>query len=344
MRIYQRNYSDLKSCLEDIFCNEGMECLKNGSKLVAMLTDLIPQNRGEITIIKRMEEHGILMEFWNACVQKNGNLDRVAYAAVEKLVNWELIDQHRAKACVQAFCQVLRQNQKTSWEANVLQVTDAQYFHRLAPKQAILGEPALPDRKAIATVTFLDTLDEAPVERYDVSQEKNGRVWAWATRNTYYTATVQPGTELFDLYIAADGGINGELCCNRLFYQCFELRTVRLNGCFHTENATRLRMMFSGCMNLRDVDLTGLNTSKVTTMEAMFGGCRCLTALDLSGFQTENVAIMNSMFGNCSELRTLNLSGFDISNVTDFRGMFRGCREDLQTGRPDIWEAAKRAD
>lgn len=79
--------------------------------------------------------------------------------------------------------------------------------------------------------------------------------------------------------------------------------------------ATTLSSLFSGCSNLKSVDLSGLDTSKVTYMDRMFEGCRSLTSLDLSGLDTSHVTDMSWMFEDCSSLTGLDLSGLDTSKV-----------------------------
>ena len=48
--------------------------------------------------------------------------------------------------------------------------------------------------------------------------------------------------------------------------------------------------MFNGCYNLRRLDVSGFNTSKVKNMSDMFSFCENLTQLDTSNFYyTANV-------------------------------------------------------
>ena len=85
------------------------------------------------------------------------------------------------------------------------------------------------------------------------------------------------------------------------------------------------KSMFSEFRNLREIDMTEFDTSKVTTMQTMFNGCRSLTNLDLSNFVTSGVTNMKSMFNGCSSLTSLDLSSFDTRNVTDMSSMFLNC-------------------
>ena len=60
-------------------------------------------------------------------------------------------------------------------------------------------------------------------------------------------------------------------------------------------------------------------------MSVMFGGCSNLTNIDLSSFNTQNVTNMFFMFGRCSNITNINLSSFNTQNVINMKDMFMGC-------------------
>ncbi len=60
--------------------------------------------------------------------------------------------------------------------------------------------------------------------------------------------------------------------------------------------------LFSGCVNLRSVDLSGFNASNLINMERMFFDCNSLRSLDISSLDAGNTANMNDMFLGCSSL------------------------------------------
>ena len=67
--------------------------------------------------------------------------------------------------------------------------------------------------------------------------------------------------------------------------------------------------------DLKTIDLTGLNSSRVTTMEAMFAGSSYLEEIDLSGLDVSNVTNMDYMFESCQILHTIYVSDtWDIGN------------------------------
>ena len=139
---------------------------------------------------------------------------------------------------------------------------------------------------------------------------------------------------------------------NHMFYGCTGLTSVvldsteKVNGkfvYFNTAEVTDMSYMFSSTdlegkqpaakkMNIRSLDVSGLDTSKVTNMSHMFYLCSNsnLTTLDVSGFKTSKVTDMSSMFacygaGTPSYVTALNLSGWDFSNVTTMNRMFDRC-------------------
>ncbi|EII2478783.1 BspA family leucine-rich repeat surface protein, partial [Listeria monocytogenes] len=80
--------------------------------------------------------------------------------------------------------------------------------------------------------------------------------------------------------------------------------------------------MFLGCYNLREFDVSGLDTRAVNNMRAMFANCTSLEELDVSNFDTSSVTIMQNMFQNCTSLEELDVSNFDTRSVTSMAYMF----------------------
>ena len=181
------------------------------------------------------------------------------------------------------------------------------------------GSPTL-TRKQVRSITFLSDASDAPADSWDVFQEQNGSAVAWAVANG----------ELYDLFIASDGGVTApENCCN-LFFGYSNVESIAFNGAFDTSHVTNMSQMFWSCESLTELDVSGFDTSNVTYMVEMFSYCESLTTLDASGFDTSNVTDMDSMFWGCEGLKALDVSGWDTSNVTGMSYMFWGC-ESLTT-------------
>ena len=109
-----------------------------------------------------------------------------------------------------------------------------------------------------------------------------------------------------------------------MFSNCVNLHWVDVSG-FNTSNVTDMSNMFMNCSKLEYVDVTHFNTAKVNNMSGMFYGCTDLSGLDVSGFDTGNVTTMKEMFRDCSSLSTLDISNFNTAKVTTMLGMFFGC-------------------
>ena len=181
------------------------------------------------------------------------------------------------------------------------------------------GSPTL-TRKQVRSITFLSDASDAPADSWAVFQEQNGSAVAWAVANG----------ELYDLFIASDGGVTApENCCN-LFFGYSNVESIAFNGAFDTSHVTNMSQMFWSCESLTELDVSGFDTSNVTYMVEMFSYCESLTTLDASGFDTSNVTDMDSMFWGCEGLKALDVSGWDTSNVTDMYSMFWEC-ESLTT-------------
>ncbi len=204
-------------------------------------------------------------------------------------------------------------NDVKAWEENILMADNEDVIGEIDENSPVFGSDIA--RKDIATVTFLDTLDNMPNNAWDVSQDKNEKVMAW-------TAEADGG---YDLFIGAKGGVAANENSKQLFIRYTNLQHVNLNGSFHTENTADMSGMFCQCGNLSELDLSAFNTSKVKNMTSMFYGCEKLEKLDVSGFDTSNVEGMYAMFYGCGNLAELDVSGFNTSKVTDMSYMFGGC-------------------
>ena len=171
-------------------------------------------------------------------------------------------------------------------------------------------------REQIRSVTFQDTLANAPVDAWDTSEARNGAVLAW----------VEPAGGFYDLYVAAEGGVWAGENCASLFRGYRNAEEIDFGNAFHTENARDMAGMFYGCESLRRLDLSSLNTSRVSDMSSMFYDCFMLEELDVTGIDTARVRFMNNMFWYCVILQEVDLSSFNTANVENMAGMFYYCK------------------
>ena len=201
------------------------------------------------------------------------------------------------------------------WEKNVL---------RGDPLDKLVSAP-----EKVLTVTFLDTLEDAPKKVVYLGKGKIKNVVGW---NEWENGMVH-------VYIAAEGGINAKHCFE-MFRGCNNLEEIYFNGAFHTDYATTMQGMFQNCENLLWLDVSEFNTSKVTNMNAMFSGCMTIEYLDLSSFDTSKVTNMGGMFAGCPELTSVNVTSFDTSRVTNMETMFGWC-DNLEEYDFSGWNVSK---
>ena len=134
-------------------------------------------------------------------------------------------------------------------------------------------------RKNVASITFLDTVTDAPEDAWDISEEGNGRVLAWVTGQA----------PAYALYIAGRGGVRAPENCFGLFAGYANAASITFGTAFDTSEVTDMGSMFTLCVKLTNLDVHNFNTSHVTDMHYMFSGCYSLTDLDLSSFDFSNV-------------------------------------------------------
>lgn len=156
-------------------------------------------------------------------------------------------------------------------------------------------------REQICSVTFLDTLADAPEDAWDVSEAGDGTVMAWVKRNESVpdpTSSVA-NMDLYDLYIGAEGGVRAGQSCREMFAGYWNVRTFSFAEAFRSDDAE--------------------------DMYSMFNGCFLIQTLDLSSFDTAHVQDLGNMFRNCAALQNLILGEHFVTDNADTRGMFEGC-------------------
>lgn len=107
-----------------------------------------------------------------------------------------------------------------------------------------------------------------------------------------------------------------------MFYGCNNIRKLDLSS-FDTSKVNYMDWLFANS-SFDSINLNSFNTSNVRNMDFMFMNCERLYALDLSSFNTENLGSMGSMFEGCRNLRALDLSNFNISKKTSTIDIFKG--------------------
>ncbi len=131
------------------------------------------------------------------------------------------------------------------------------------------------------------------------------------------------GTEIY--YYSPDGSkISFGTDASELFYSCEKIKEIDLSG-FDTSDVTTMYRLFRECKALETLDVSLFNTNNVTNMGYMFSGCRNLKSIDVSRFNTSKVTNMSSMFSDCYKLESIDLNSFKTNKVTNMNAMFASC-------------------
>ena len=111
---------------------------------------------------------------------------------------------------------------------------------------------------------------------------------------------------------------------SRMFSRCKNLREIDISG-IDTSNVENMNGLFSDCIKLECIKLGSIDTRNVKDMSNMFSGCIKLKSIDMSKIRTNNVVKMRKMFYKCESLREINVSKFNTKKVKDMYKMFSGC-------------------
>lgn len=131
------------------------------------------------------------------------------------------------------------------------------------------------------------------------------------------TATVHVTTSLSSFICGDD--------ISYMFYHFKKTETIDFQHVVDTRNVTDMKFLFSNCVSLSTLDISGFNTENVTSMRRVFEYCGALSELKLEGINTQKVTDMDGMFAFCSALESLDLSSFNTRNVTKMILMFYYC-------------------
>lgn len=103
------------------------------------------------------------------------------------------------------------------------------------------------------------------------------------------------------------------------------ITSIKVNkGCSTVANASIYRI-FSKMPNLKNVDVSELDTSKVYENNSMFREDSKLEKIDISSLNFENVTNMGAVFLDDYNLKEVTLDGINTSSVTSFDNLFSNC-------------------
>ena len=112
--------------------------------------------------------------------------------------------------------------------------------------------------------------------------------------------------------------------CENMFRDGINIKQIDLSK-FDSSKVTNMFSMFYNCSKLEKIIFGNINTSAVENMRELFEYCQSIKTLDVSKFDTSQVITMYRMFGLCESLQSLDLSNFNTAKVIDMFDMFAYC-------------------
>ena len=109
-----------------------------------------------------------------------------------------------------------------------------------------------------------------------------------------------------------------------MFYNCTNLKTIKINSSWDISNISISEKIFSKCSKLESLDLsTWIINNK--NLQSLFTGCPNLTELKLPN--TASVISLNNTFNGCSKLTEIDLSNWtiDIRTNNGLENTFLNC-------------------
>ena len=191
-------------------------------------------------------------------------------------------------------------------------------------KEPFLGGPITKEQIEKVTTVPTNKVPSDVIGSFDVTdttkQNETGKVMAW-----YYD---KDSNGLYEVYIGQEGRVKANPNSGKLFNYMKNVKEIDLTY-LDTSNVTDMQAMFQWCENLEKIiGLENFNMEKVEYLRYMFSNCHKLQTLNLENFKTSNVKNMDRMFQNCISLISIDVSSFDTSNVENMNRMFAGTKID----------------
>lgn len=111
------------------------------------------------------------------------------------------------------------------------------------------------------------------------------------------------------------------------FFEDTNFKEINLKG-LDTSRVVDMVATFHNCTNLESVDLKSLDLSKVEFINCLFEGCSSLKEIDLSGINVNSLRSADSVFKDCENLKNVNLSNINLPKLENMGlgALFENCK------------------
>ena len=137
-------------------------------------------------------------------------------------------------------------------------------------------------------------------------------VWVNDSLYTFCNKTCDLPTGLSEVILKFDNQLES---CFEMFKDLNNLKEVNLSD-FDASKVISMKSMFHGCSNLEKITFGNINTSSVTDLGQFLQGCSRLASIDLINLDTSEVVNMESTFNSCNNLKSIDLSNLITAKVT----------------------------
>ena len=190
--------------------------------------------------------------------------------------------------------------------------------------EPFLGGPIRKEQIEKVTTVPTNKVPSDVIGSFDVTdttnQNETGKVMAW-----YYD---KDSNGLYEVYIGQEGRVKANPDSTKLFNYLINVKEIDLTY-LDTSDVTTMWCLFQYCYKLEKIiGLENFDTSNVENMRYMYNCCCKLQALNLRSFITSKVTTMHGMFQNCTTITEIDVSSFDTSSVTTMYTMFAGASID----------------
>ena len=121
------------------------------------------------------------------------------------------------------------------------------------------------------------------------------------------------------------------------FLENYHIEQINLTG---VDTSNCKYMCFMNNMYLKEIyGLESIDTSNITHMNHMFCNCRRLKEINVSGWNTSKVMDMTKMFRACTSLEKIKgLEHWNVSRVTNMSYMFECCESLVKLDKLENWK------
>ena len=110
------------------------------------------------------------------------------------------------------------------------------------------------------------------------------------------------------------------------FADLYNVKNLDLTN-LDTSAVKNMTGMFRNMINLESINTSNLNTSNCRYMKSMFNNLKKITSIDLSNFNTSNVLTTTAMFSGMENIESINVSTFNTSKVEKMNSMFSNMKK-----------------